>query len=124
MQPEEMLGAWCAWGSWLRRWAEDPTIGKRRASLVLLTGPVRKSGDTRLVKAALRNVERVSTERDILITNVLSWLLRSLVARHREQVTAFRAGNRTALPAIAVRELMAKLETGCKRRHFCEAAEG
>jgi 3-methyladenine DNA glycosylase AlkD len=115
-QADEMLGSWRDWESWLRRWAKDEAIGKRRASLVLLTGPVRKSDDARLADMALRHAGLLAAEREILITKAVSWILRSLVARHREAVMMFLAANKMALPAIAVREATAKLETGRKVR--------
>jgi 3-methyladenine DNA glycosylase AlkD len=113
-QPDELLGAWRCWNGWLRRWAGDEAIGKRRASLVLLTGPVRKTGDARPLDLALRNVGSLAAEREILITKAISWLLRSLVTRHRAAVADFVTANRAVLPAIAVREVTAKLQTGRK----------
>lgn len=81
---------------------------------MLLTGPVRYSDDPRLLEAALGAVARLQAERDILITKAVSWLLRNLTLRHRAAVVAYVAENRAALPAIAVREVTAKLETGRK----------
>ena len=113
-QAEEFLSAWPAWAPWLRRLSEDANINKRRASLVLLTGPARYSDDPRLLATALGNVAWLQAERDILIAKAVSWLLRNLTLRHRSAVVAYLAENRTALPAIAVREVTAKLETGRK----------
>lgn len=113
-QAEEFLAAWATWGPWLRRLSEDANINKRRAALVLLTGPVRYSDDPRLLETALGNVARLQAERGILITKAVSWLLRNLTLRHRGAVAAYVAENRAALPAIAVREVTAKLETGRK----------
>jgi 3-methyladenine DNA glycosylase AlkD len=114
-QAGEFLAAWATWGPWLRGLAEDANINKRRASLVLLTGPVRYSDDPRLLETSLHNVARLQAERDILITKAVSWLLRNLTLRHRSALTVYLAENRAALPAIAVREVTAKLETGRKR---------
>ena len=94
--------------------ADAANINQRRASRVRLTGPVRYSDDPRLLETSLHNVERLQAERDILITKAVSWLLRNLTLRHRSAVIAYLAQNRAALPAIAVREVNAKLETGRK----------
>ena len=83
---------------------------------MLLTGPVRRSGDPRLVEAALANIADLQPERSILITKAVSWLLRSLVARHRDPVVRYLASHRAALAALAVREVTAKLKTGRKTR--------
>jgi 3-methyladenine DNA glycosylase AlkD len=113
-QAEELLSEWAAWGPWLRRLSADANISKRRASLVLVTGPVRYSDDERLLTTALGNIDRLRGEREILITKAVSWLLRNLTLRHRAAVIAYLAENRADLPAIAVREVTAKLETGRK----------
>jgi 3-methyladenine DNA glycosylase AlkD len=113
-QAEELLSGWTAYGPWLRRLATDANINKRRASLVLLTGPVRRSDNPRLVEAALDNLRALQAETPILITKAVSWLLRNLIVRHRDIVTEYVVANRAALPAIAVREFSAKLETGRK----------
>lgn len=113
---EEMLGDWADWAPWLRDLAASENINKRRASLVLLTGPVRSHDDPRLLEVALDNLGRLQAERAILITKAVSWLLRSLVPRHREVVAGYLDAHRSALPAIAVRETSAKLETGRKSR--------
>jgi len=115
-EAQDLLADWSSWGAWLRRLARDPNINKRRASLVLLTGPVRSSDDPRLVEAALANIANLQAERSILITKAVSWLLRSLVARHRDAVVRYLAAHRAALPALAAREVSAKLETGRKTR--------
>ncbi len=94
--------------------ARDPNINKRRASLVLLTGPVRRSDDPRLLVAAFGNVQRLQAERAALISKAVSWLLRNLSIRHRDAVIRYLEENRAALPAIAVREVSTKLETGRK----------
>jgi 3-methyladenine DNA glycosylase AlkD len=113
-QAEEFFAAWPEWNAWLRGWAADPNINKRRASLVLLTGPVRHSDDPRLLTLALANLADLHAERPILITKAVSWLLRNLIARHRDAVVRYLEANRAALPAIAVREVSTKLSTGRK----------
>ena len=113
-QAEDLLADWPSWGAWLRALARDPNINKRRASLVLLTGPVRRSDDPRLVDASFANIADLQSERPILISKAVSWLLRGLVARHRGAVVGYLGAHRAALPALAVREVSAKLETGRK----------
>jgi 3-methyladenine DNA glycosylase AlkD len=110
-QAGELLDDWPAWQPWLRRLTAHSNINKRRASLVLLTGPVRRSADTRLLEASIDALNGLQSERDKLITKAASWLLRSLVIRHRDAVLSYVAEHRENLPAIAVREVSAKLET-------------
>jgi 3-methyladenine DNA glycosylase AlkD len=114
LQAEQFLADWETWGLGLRRLADDPNINKRRAALVLLTGPVRYSDDPRLLAVSFEIIGRLQAEREILITKAVSWLLRALTLRHRAAVVAYLAENRAALPAIAVREVATKLETGRK----------
>jgi 3-methyladenine DNA glycosylase AlkD len=115
-QADDFLSDWAAYGPWLRRLTTDPNINKRRASLVLLTGPVRRSDDTRLAAAAFDSLRTLQAERPILITKAVSWLLRNLIARHQDSVVSYVEDNRALLPAIAVREVEAKLDTGRKTR--------
>jgi 3-methyladenine DNA glycosylase AlkD len=116
-QAEDFFADWAAaYGPWLRGLATDPNINKRRASLVLLTGPVRRSDDSRLIEASLHNLGKLQVERAPLITKAVSWLLRNLSARHRDVVIDYLEEHRAALPAIALREVSAKLETGRKTR--------
>jgi len=125
---EEMLLHWPAWRRMLVAFSRSKNISKRRASLVLLTGPVAHSRDARFATLAFENIARLQGERDILITKAISWLLRSMVKYHRGAVAAYvqanaaprvgvgAAGTRAlpALPAIAVRETLRKIKTGRK----------
>jgi 3-methyladenine DNA glycosylase AlkD len=111
---DELLGDVRAWRALIERLARDANINKRRASIVLLTGPVRHSSDLRLRDLAFETVERLKRERPILITKALSWLLRSLVAQHADAVHAYLEENSESLPKIAVRETRTKLKTGRK----------
>ncbi len=113
---EDMLTDWPAWQGLIGRLACDANVNKRRASLVLLTGPVHYSDDERFVRLALDNIERLKAERDILITKAVSWLLRAMTGRHRDAVMSYLERNEASLPRIAVRETRAKLETGRKGR--------
>ena len=122
---EEMLLNWPVWHRMLVTFSRSSNISKRRASLVLITGPVAHSRDARFATLAFENIARLQGERDILITKAISWLLRSMVKYHRREVAAFvqantapRVGARArvtaGLPAIAVRETMRKIKTGRK----------
>ncbi|MBS0384945.1 MAG: DNA alkylation repair protein [Proteobacteria bacterium] len=113
-QYEEMLSDWGNWKALLNRLSRDANINKRRASLVLLTGPVRYSGDARLSALAFALVGRLRSERDILITKAVSWLLRNLTLRHEGEVAAYLEANEAKLPRVAVRETLRKLRTGTK----------
>ncbi len=114
--PEELLEDWVKWRALIRRLARDEAVHKRRAALVLLTGPVRRSSDARLAELALETIDRLQTERDILITKAVSWLLRSLATQHRETVARYLVENESTLPSIALRETRTKLSTGRKTR--------
>jgi 3-methyladenine DNA glycosylase AlkD len=111
---EDMLADWPAWRGLIERLSRDENINKRRAALVLLVGPVHYSSDPRFRDLAFEALERLKAERPILITKAVSWLLRSMITRHREAVVAYLAANEAALPAIALRETKTKLKTGTK----------
>jgi 3-methyladenine DNA glycosylase AlkD len=112
--PEQMLADWPAWQALLEALSRDPNVNKRRAALVLLNAPNRYSGDPRFRDLGFDVIERLKGERDILITKAVSWLLRSMIARHRAAVAAYLAAEAPSLPAIAVRETRVKLATGTK----------
>lgn len=113
-QADQMLADWAGWHASLVRMRGDPVIARRRASLVLLVGPVSRSADPRLADLAFANIAALQGERDVLITKAVSWLMRSLVRRHGAAVAAYLDAHAAALPAIAVRETRAKLATGRK----------
>ena len=112
--PEDLLGDWPAWSSFLRRLAKDANINKRRASLVLQNRSTRTDPDPRLRELALETLELLKGEREIIITKALSWLLRSLSEQHPQEVARYLDAEGATLPAIAVRETRAKLATGRK----------
>jgi 3-methyladenine DNA glycosylase AlkD len=118
---EELLGHWTAWRALIRRLARHSAVHKRRAALVLLTGPVRRSSDARLAELAFEVMDRLQPERDSLITKAVSWLLRSLVTHHRGSVARYLAANAATLPSIAIRETRTQLETGRKSRKSVRA---
>jgi 3-methyladenine DNA glycosylase AlkD len=105
---------WKSWAPLLERFSKSDNIQKRRASLVLLCSPLRHSDDERLAKMALKNIERLKHEKDVLITKAISWVLRSMVNRHKTLVAQYLKENQDSLPSIAVRETRTKLKTGKK----------
>jgi 3-methyladenine DNA glycosylase AlkD len=111
---EELLSNWKEWKKLLTRLASDDNIHKRRASLVLLTKPVRDSEDTSLANLAFMNIDKLKKEREILVTKAVSWLLRDLVKHHRCRVETYLKENENSLPKIALRETRMKLLTGKK----------
>lgn len=110
----EVLTKWEKWKSLLTKLASDDNVHKRRASLVLLTKPVRDSEDTRLADLAFANINRLKLDREILVTKAISWLLRDLIKNHRQRVEKYLEENEDTLPRIAVRETRIKLLTGRK----------
>ncbi len=111
---EEILENWDTWKKLITDFSTSKNISKRRASLVLLTGVTSQSNDQRLFDLALQNIEKLKTEKDILITKAISWLLRSMVKNHKKAVALYLQQNRDSLPKIAVRETERKILTGRK----------
>jgi 3-methyladenine DNA glycosylase AlkD len=111
---EIMTADWPAWRALIERLAGDPNINKRRAAMVLLTAPTRTSDDPRFSDLGFEVVDRLKGERPILITKAVSWLLRSMAARHGPAVATYLEASAASLPAIAVRETRTKLATGTK----------
>lgn len=107
---------WKTWEKLLKRFVKSKNIHKRRASLVLLCSPIRYCADEALAATALRNIEYLSHEKDILITRAISWLLRSMIKLHKQKVSDYLRDNSERLPAIAVRETLVKLKTGKKTK--------
>jgi len=112
--PEDLSANWPEWEKLLSDFNSDKNVHKCRASLVLLTLPLRKSPDPRFYKIALKNVENLKTEKNILITKAVSWVLRSMIKNHPEIVKEYLDKNKDTLPRIAVREITSKLLTGKK----------
>lgn len=110
----DLLTNWHTWNKLLKDLNNSKNISKKRASLVLLTNAVRKSGDARLVALALNNIDNLKHEKDILITKAISWLLRSMVKLHKDTVKNYVQQNIDTLPKLAIRETKRKLETGRK----------
>jgi 3-methyladenine DNA glycosylase AlkD len=111
---EIVLNNWSEWQKTLKEFNKSSNINKRRASLVLLTKPLRQSDDQRLVKLAFQQIEKLKSEKEILITKAVSWLLRALVKFHQSEVLEYLAKNKDTLPKIAYREAFSKATTGRK----------
>ncbi|MDD2482788.1 MAG: DNA alkylation repair protein [Candidatus Shapirobacteria bacterium] len=111
---EIILNNWSNWQKILKQFNQDRNINKRRASLVLLTKSLRQSDDPRLSKLAFQNIENLKSEKEILITKAVSWLLRSLVAFHQDELLDYLEKNKDTLPKIAYREALSKALTGRK----------
>ncbi len=109
-----LLNNWSEWQKILKEFNQSSNINKRRASLVLLTKSLRQSNDPRLSKLAFTNVEHLKGETDILITKAVSWILRSLVSFHKDEVLKYLEDNKDSLPKIAYRETLSKALTGRK----------
>jgi 3-methyladenine DNA glycosylase AlkD len=111
---EDFASDWPAWKRLIEALSLSADINKRRAALVLLVGPVHYSADPRFSDLAFVVLERLKPEKPILITKAVSWLLRSLVTRHRDAVAAYLDANAGSLPKVAIRETQTKLKTGTK----------
>ncbi len=111
---KELLTCWLRWQKLITKFVKDKNVHKRRASLVLLTAPVRHSPDRRLSNLAFENIDKLKSEKDILITKAISWLLRDLIRYHRHEVESYLKKNSNILPKIAIRETTNKLKTGRK----------
>ena len=111
---DDMLANWPEWEKLLTDFNVDANIHKRRASLVLLTLPLRHSPDQKFVDLAFANVEILKSETDILITKAVSWVLRTMIIFHPDIVRDYLEKNKDTLPKIAIRETSTKLLTGKK----------
>jgi 3-methyladenine DNA glycosylase AlkD len=111
---DDLFENWSQWLQLLENLNSSSNINKRRASLVLLTKPVRDSQDKKFSNAGLKNINSLLEEDDILITKAISWLLREMIKNHREEVEVCLEKNSHDLPKIAVREVSNKLKTGRK----------
>ena len=111
---EEILSNWKEWKKLLTEFSKSPNISKKRASLVLLTKPVRDIRNDKLKELAFENIDQLKSEKDILITKAISWLLRDMTKSYRKEVIQYLKDNKDSLPKIALRETTRKLETGKK----------
>jgi 3-methyladenine DNA glycosylase AlkD len=112
----QVVPGWKKWKPLLVKLSKNKNINKRRASLVLFCSPLRHSDDELLAKQALENIERLKSEKEILITKAISWVLRSMDKNFKKLLTEYLKENMETLPKIAVRETMVKLKTGKKTK--------
>jgi 3-methyladenine DNA glycosylase AlkD len=73
-----------------------------------------KVRDEDMSSVAFKCIERLKSEKHVMITKAISWLLRSMIKHYRKEVTDYLKKNSDTLPKIAVRETTRKLETGKK----------
>lgn len=110
----EMARDWPAWKALIEALTVSPDINRRRAALVLLTGPTAHCDDDAFHDLAFTTIEALKAEKPILITKAVSWLLRAMAGRRPQAVAAYLAREAGSLPAVAVRETQVKLATGTK----------
>lgn len=110
----DLLADWPRWEAFLDALSRDSNVNKRRASLVLLTAPIAKSADERILQLSFRLIDRLKSEKDKRITKAVSWLLRKGIKQHRNAISDYLDANAESLPAIALRETRKKLATGKK----------
>lgn len=106
--------ALAVWEKLLTKFSKSDNINKRRAALVFLCSPLRAHDEPALATLALRLVDVLKHEKEIIITRAISWVLRSMEKLHRKALVAYIKKNEKSLPAIAVRETKVKLKTGTK----------
>lgn len=109
----EVVEQWSTWKPLLLKFSKSKNIHLRRASIVLLCSPLRKSNEPELATVAFENIHRLKHEKEVLITKAISWVLRSMVKHHRKALEKFLK-EETELPAIALRETQRVLKTGRK----------
>lgn len=112
----EISQQFSTWKKILVQFSRSVVIEKRRASLVLCCAPLRKDRNVAILKVAFQNIQRLKSEKNVLITKAISWVLRNAVKHHKTEVRDFLERYENTLPRIAVRETQLKLKTGRKTR--------
>src|SRR5688572_2191570 len=112
----EVVNQWNKWKPLLIKFSKSKNINKRRASIVFFCSPLSKIESNEISQAALQIVDTLKSEREILITKAISWILRSMVRYNREMVEEYLRENGASLPKIALRETLVKLQTGKKTK--------
>ncbi len=107
---------WPRWKKLLTKFSKSPNINKRRASIVLLVSPLRRCDNIDMIDLALKNIDRLKGEKNVLITKAISWVLRSAIPSQADGVKKYLNLNAASLPSIAVRETLVKLRTGKKTK--------
>jgi 3-methyladenine DNA glycosylase AlkD len=110
----EIPGNLSAWKKILDQLSKSDNINKRRAAIVFLCSPLRTSTLHDLPKIAFPIINRLTHEKEVIITRAISWVLRSMVKHHRDALVQYLNKYESTLPAIAVRETKIKLKTGRK----------
>ena len=110
----EILADFKSWKLLIKKLAQSDNINERRASIVLLTKPVKDSPDKRLSALAFSIIDKLMEERAPLLTKAISWLLRNLIRFNRIGVEEYLHSNIDTLPKIALRETANKLRSGRK----------
>lgn len=100
--------------SLLAKWNKDMQIEKRRASLVVLCSSVRNDDSKGLSDLSFSFIDALKSEKHVMITKAISWLLRALIRYHKADVARYLKENASSLPSIAIREVTRKMETGRK----------
>ncbi len=111
---EDMLARWKSWEKLIKKLSKSESLNKKRASLVLLTAPLRERRDERFLKLSFSLIKKLQNEEDKLITKAISWLLREMIKNYRKEVKNYLDQNEKNLPRVAVRETRNKLKTGKK----------
>jgi 3-methyladenine DNA glycosylase AlkD len=112
----EVVGQWNKWKPLLIKFSKSKNINKRRAAIVFFCSPLSKVNNTDISQTALQIVDTLKTEKEILITKAISWVLRSMVRYNRSALEGYLEYNAGSLPKIALRETLVKLETGRKTK--------
>lgn len=107
---------WPKWKKLILKLSKDSNINKRRASLVLFCSPLSRIKDDAIAEAALQIVTKLRKEKDVMITKAISWVLRSMTKHYRDMISVYLDEHADALPRIAVRETLMKLDTGIKTK--------
>lgn len=102
------------WEKTISKFASSDNISLRRASLVLQTKPAREIDDKKMRRLGFETIGKLKSEKEILITKAVSWLLRALTVCDKEEVSDYILKNESSLPRIAVRETLKKIDTGKK----------
>jgi 3-methyladenine DNA glycosylase AlkD len=110
----QLPAEWPKWKKLVNKLSKDHNINKRRASLVLFSSPLSRVKDDRIAKVAFQIINRLKSEKEVLITKAISWVLRSMIKHYKESVATYLKENKETLPKIAVRETLIKLKTGRK----------
>ena len=92
----------------------DVDVWSRRMALVATVRINRGQLGPTIPCLTLQLIDRAVSERHPMITKAVSWALRELVRRHRDQVTRYVESNRQVLARHIVREVSNKLRTGLK----------